>query len=102
LLELRRAGPPGLRPLALEARLLLAQHNVSRLLGRLAAQGLIERRPAPDDRRGQVITVTDAGRDLLARMWPVYGAAVERHVGARLGEAEAARLGDLLARLTGR
>ena len=35
LLELRRAGDDGLRPLEIEARLLLAQHNVSRLIERL-------------------------------------------------------------------
>lgn len=102
LLELRRAAPAGLRPLALESRLLLAQHNVSRLLARLAEQGLVERRPAPEDGRGQLVTVTDAGRELLARMWPVYAAAIERHVGGRLDGADASRLADLLARLAGR
>ncbi|MFY8105578.1 MAG: hypothetical protein ACOVKO_01590, partial [Elstera sp.] len=37
LLEVRRAEPDGLRPYEIEARLLLAQHNVSRLIDRVAA-----------------------------------------------------------------
>ena len=99
LLELRRAGPEGLRPVALEARLLLAQPNVSRLLARLEARGLVERRPVPEDGRGHAVTITDAGRSLQAAMWPIYAAAIERHVGRKLASADAAALADLLDRL---
>ncbi len=99
LLEVRRAAPDGLRPYEIEARLLLAQHNVSRLIDRVAAAGYAERRPCEDDGRGHRVHITDAGRDLLTRMWPVYGAAIQRHIGDKLG-AEAGELGDLLERLT--
>ena len=99
LLELRRAGPDGLRPVTLESRLLLAQPNVSRLLARLEAKGLVERRPVPLDGRGHAVTITAAGRTLQAAMWPVYAAAIERHVGRKLGGADAAALADLLDRL---
>src|SRR3954471_18848343 len=71
LLELRRAEGRGLRPLEIEGRLLLAQHNVSRLVDRLETAGLAVRRPASDDKRGQLITITEPGRELLRRMWPV-------------------------------
>jgi DNA-binding MarR family transcriptional regulator len=98
LLELRRADG-GLRPLELEERLLLAQHNVSRLIDRLEVAGLAARCPCSTDGRGQMVVVTEAGRDLLARMWPVYRAAIGRHVGARLSEAEADALASLLAKL---
>lgn len=102
LLELRREGEAGLRPVALQERLLLAQPNVSRLLDRLARAGLVRRRPCPDDRRGQLVAITPAGRELLARMWPVYRAAIQRHVGDRLtGDEEARLLGELLDRLVG-
>lgn len=99
LLELERASPEGLRPVALEARLLLAQPNVSRLLTRLEAKRLIERRPCPDDRRGQEVHITPAGQALRQAMWPVYSAAIERHVAGKLDDAEAERLADLLDRL---
>src|ERR1700742_3792265 len=39
LLELKRSETGALRPLELEKRLLLAQHNISRLIDRLEAQG---------------------------------------------------------------
>lgn len=99
LLELERASPEGLRPVLLEERLLLAQHNVSRLLARLEAKGLITRRPCPEDGRGQELGITPAGRELRAAMWPAYAAAIERHVGRKLSSAEATTLADLLRRL---
>jgi DNA-binding MarR family transcriptional regulator len=96
LLELKRAGG-SIRPQEMEARLLLAQHNVSRLVDRLAEAGLVERQPYAGDGRGQVVVLTAAGRDLQKRMWPAYGAAIERHVGAALGsDAEAEALWRLL------
>ena len=100
LLELRRADGDGLRPVEIETRLLLAQHNVSRLINRLAAGGLVERRPCVSDGRGQIVAITGAGRDLLRRMWPSYRAAIQRHVGAKLGGDENAEsLRRLLERL---
>ena len=95
LLELCRADG-ALRPSAFEGRLLLAQPNVSRLIDRLATAGLVERRSCDEDGRGQVVAITDAGRELRARMWPVYGAAIARHVGDKLGGEGAATLAALL------
>jgi DNA-binding MarR family transcriptional regulator len=101
LLELRRAGASGLRPLELEGHLLLAQHSISRLVDRLEAARYLERRPCPDDRRGQILVLTQAGRDLLTAMWPVYRGAIQRHVGAKLSsDADAEQLSQLLGRLT--
>jgi len=97
LLELSRHD--GLRPFEIETRVLLAQYNLSRLLDRLAAAGYVERRPCPDDKRGQIIVITPAGRDLQKRMWPSYRSAIARHVGARLSEADAETLGRLLEKL---
>jgi DNA-binding MarR family transcriptional regulator len=100
LLELKRAGGT-VRPQEIEAKLLLAQHNVSRLIDRLAEAGLVERRPVPDDARGQTIAITAAGRDLQKRMWAVYGPAIHKHVGMPLGDdREADALWKLLGRLT--
>ena len=99
LLELRRAGQEGLRPYELEAAMLLAQYNLSRLVDRLAAAGHLIRAPSPADGRGQVLTITDGGRALLEAMWPAYAAAIQRHVGARLAEPQAAMLAALLDRL---
>src|SRR5258705_551228 len=91
LLELMRKDA-ALRPFALEQELLLAQYNLSRLLDRLEKAGYIERRPCPDDGRGQIVAITASGRALIKRMWPTYRAAIGRHVGAKLSEDKAAPL----------
>lgn len=99
LLELRRAKE-GLRPLEIESRLLLAQHNVSRLLERMARAGYVERRPCAEDGRGQIVVATRVGHDLMRRMWPAYQAAIQRHVGAKLqSETDAQTLSRLLGHL---
>lgn len=100
VLELRRAGAEGLRPMEFEERLLLAQHNVSRLLDRMEKAGLIRREAHESDGRGQRIHATDAGLRLQQQMWPVYGASIERHLGARLdGDDDATALSALLGKL---
>ena len=98
LLELERGGP--LRPRDLQDRLLLAQCNLSRLLDRMEADGLIARERCSDDARCQWVRVTDAGRALRESMWPVYAGAIEEALGAKLGTAEAQKLAQLLSRLT--
>src|SRR5580700_9806522 len=75
LLELRRAGERGLRQLEIEGKLLLAQHNVSRLVDRLEKARLARRRPVAEDGRGQLVAISEKGRDLLAGMWPAYRTA---------------------------
>lgn len=100
LLELERAG--ALRPRDLQARLLLAQSNLSRLLDRMAAAGAVERRSCDDDGRGNLVLATDAGRALRRRMWPAYAGAIETAVGRKLDNEEAGMLANLLDRLVER
>jgi DNA-binding MarR family transcriptional regulator len=101
LLELSRAEDEGLRPFALEQKLLLRQYNLSRLLDRLETAGYVARAVCPEDGRGQIVAITAAGRALVKRMWPTYRTAIGRHVGAKLSEDEATRLAALLGKLTG-
>jgi DNA-binding MarR family transcriptional regulator len=99
LLALSRAEGGKLRPLALEKAMLLPQYATSRLIGRLEKAGLIARETCPDDGRGQMVAITPAGRALRSKMWEVYGAAIDRHVGAKLSNEEARRLSELLGKL---
>ena len=99
LVELERAGESGLRPFALEETLQLPQYGLSRLLARMEAAGLVLRGSCPGDGRGQMVALTEAGRDMRQRMWPVYAAAVQQAVGARLSPEEADGLAHLLGRL---
>lgn len=98
LLEVERM-PGGLRPKELEARLLLAQYNLSRLLDRMEREGLVERLPCAEDGRGQMVHPTEAGRRLRRRMWPTYAGAIRDAVAARLTDAEARQLAGLLGKL---
>src|SRR5687768_7589180 len=83
LWELEKAGEVGLRPFELERAMLFEQYNLSRLAERLAKAGLIERDACAEDRRGQVLKVSPAGRALRRRMWEVYSQAIEEAVGGR-------------------
>lgn len=99
LLELKR-GPEGrLTPREIEGALLFEQYNLSRLLDRMEAEGLVRRIPYPGDRRRQLVEITEEGRALQWRMWGVYGPAIDRFVGAKLTEKEAAQLAALLTKL---
>ena len=99
LLELSRAPRGELRPVELEKQMLMPQYSTSRLVDRLVESGLVERKTCPVDGRGQFATITPAGRNLQKRMWEAYAAAIERYVGSRLTNKEAAGLCDLLGKL---
>jgi len=96
LLELERAGG-SLRPFELEREMLLAQYNLSRLIDRLEKAGYVERCACANDRRGQVIAITTAGKTMRRRMWSVYGPAIQATVGDHLSPRQT----DLLATLLG-
>jgi DNA-binding MarR family transcriptional regulator len=102
LLELERAGG-SLRPFELEREMLLAQYNLSRLVDRMEEAGYVERRALKEDRRGQVIVITPAGKTLRRQMWSVYGPAIQAVIGDHLSpkqvDALSALLGVLIERL---
>ncbi len=66
LATLRRHGPSGgLTPTELMHSVLLSSGGMTARLDRLAAAGLVVRRPAPDDRRKVIIELTPRGRELI-------------------------------------
>lgn len=98
LLVIERAAD-GIRPFEIRERLLLPQYGTSRLLARLEAAGLVARGPARDDGRGQVVTITEEGRAVRSRMWPVYAGCLRTRVEERLSTEEREALAQLLERL---
>jgi DNA-binding MarR family transcriptional regulator len=96
LWELERSPDGARRPFELERGLLLAQYNLSRLIDRLHRAGYVDKLKCPEDGRGLVLVITEQGRALRKRMWPVYSAAIEKHIGSRLSEGEARTLSSLL------
>ena len=49
--------------------------------------------------RGQIVTITPSGRDIRARMWPIYSAALRTDVQEKPTDAEAEQLAELLGKL---
>ncbi|XHM78851.1 MarR family winged helix-turn-helix transcriptional regulator [Mesorhizobium sp. ANAO-SY3R2] len=97
--ELAEAGEGGLRPFQLTERILLQQYNVSRLLARLEANGLIEKLMVESDGRGQTVRITPAGREMRRRIWAVYGLAIASLFEDKLSEDEVGMLTAILGKL---
>ncbi len=99
LATLRRAGPPyRVRPTDLTSALMLTSSGTTKRLDRLEQAGLIAREPDPDDRRGTLIGLTSAGRELIDAVTEAH-LANERRLLAALTEAEQRSLADLLRSL---
>ena len=96
---IERSKQHALRPKELAAMLLFPRYGTSRLLDRLEGDGLIVREECPEDARGQLIKLTEAGRKLRARMWPAYGAAMREAIEDKLTPSEAKTLARLLTKL---
>ncbi len=79
-------------------RLACVKSNVTQLVDRLEADGLVSRELDSSDRRARLAVITDAGRDAYARGIAIQRAA-EREVLAGLTPADAAELERLLTRL---
>ena len=61
---------PGPRPMGeLAGRLSCDASNVTGLTDRLEARGLVERRPAPGDRRVKVLALTGEGQRVQRALW---------------------------------
>jgi DNA-binding MarR family transcriptional regulator len=67
LAQLQRE-PDGLRLGELSRRLMVTNGNVTGLVDKLVQEGFIQREPAPDDRRAQIVRMTKAGASLFAMM----------------------------------
>ena len=65
--------------------------------GLLEKAGLVVRAPSPDDERGVTVTLTDAGRALLANVFPGHIALVQELFLAPLSADDVATLARLLA-----
>jgi DNA-binding MarR family transcriptional regulator len=99
LAALRRSGEPyQLTPTALTRSMMVSSGGTTKRLDRLEAQGLIRRDPDPADRRGTLVTLTEAG---LAAIDTVATEHVqnEKRLLAPLARNERAALTQLLREL---
>lgn len=79
-------------------RLACVKSNVTQLVDRLEAEGLVTRSPDPEDKRSRLAIITDAGRRIHED-----GATIQRQVEeelfATLSVDDAARLSEIVAKL---
>lgn len=89
---------PDVRASELAEHIGVGRGTMSRQLGRIEQLGLIERRPDPDDSRGQLIRVTPEGARRVDAARVARRAYLESALGAWSGE-ERAQLAEQLHRL---
>lgn len=99
LWALERAGERRLRMRELADMTVISRSNITRLVDRLEAEGLVERQRAQDDRRGAFAAITAAGRALRRKMWPVYAAAIKELFEDHIADKEAAQMQSTLRRV---
>jgi len=76
LATLNEAPDQSLRQVEIAEEVLLSNSGLSRLIDRIEERGLVERVSCPSDRRAFFVCLTDAGREMLEQMWPVYARGI--------------------------
>jgi DNA-binding MarR family transcriptional regulator len=79
-------------------RLACVKSNVTQLVDRLEADGLVTRSPDPDDKRSRLAIITDAGRRIHEDGVRVQR-DVEERLFSRLSTDDSERLADIIAKL---
>lgn len=99
LFNLSRQPGRRLRIRDLNRHLLLTQPSVSRLVDRLATRGFVTKESDPDDGRGTLVALTDAGYESFRRAAVVHAESINRRVGTVLDRAELEQLIALTTKL---
>lgn len=99
IVTLRRSGAPyELNPTALYRESLLSSGAITNRIDRVEAEGLVKRRPDPNDRRGTLVRLTAKGRALADRAIKLHFEALAEAL-ADLDRKEQAQLALLLSKL---
>jgi DNA-binding MarR family transcriptional regulator len=94
-----RSGPPyRISPTVLARDAMITTSAVAQRLNKLERRGLIRRAPDPDDGRGTVIALTEAGRETIEETLPAH-LETEQAILSTLSSAERDQLAMLLQRL---
>lgn len=99
LATLRRSGAPFmLTPTALYEAAMVSSGGMTNRLDRLEKAGLIERRRNPADRRGVLVVLTDAGKQIIDQVIPLH-VQNEMRILSALTTEEQRMLNQLLQKL---
>lgn len=99
LMHLSEAPGRRMRMSELAAACDLSLSGVTRIVGRLERQGLVDRVRCAEDARGWNAVLTDAGLARLEKAWPTHLASVRRHVFDHLHDIDLAQLASALQRI---
>ena len=99
LAALRRAGAPfELTPTELARHLMMTSGGMTAAIDRLERKGFAVRVPNPADRRGSLVRLTDAGREVIDEAMTQH-VHTEQGLVATLDEREQVQLRNLLRKL---
>ena len=90
-------APNGMTLGELSQRMMVSNGNVTGLAERLVEQGLLDRRPSPNDRRAQIVSLTAEGRRAFRAMARTHEDWIAE-IFAGLGHDDVEKLMDLLAK----
>src|SRR4051794_38145815 len=99
LVQLDEAEEGRLRMSHLADAVVLSRSGLTRLVTRLAEQGLIERVECKNDARGSFAAITDKGRERLGEARRTHRAGVRRRFLDKLGERDQRALAKIWGRL---
>lgn len=94
-------GENGLRMTDLAQSIVLSKSGLTSLVDRMEKDGLVERRPDPDDRRATRIVLTDEGEKRFAEVSAKHRETVHRIFTSKVTAEEAAVILDVLERVLG-
>lgn len=96
---LKGSSPKPLSPQDIKTVMIHKKSDLTRMLDRLVAKDLIDRKICPSNRRKMDITITTEGIQLLEKLNPLVKAATEDKIAKNLSEKEAATANELIDRL---
>ena len=99
LLMLSQADDQMLRPSELAEILPITRSGVTRLIDRLEADGIVERRSCATDGRGRVVGLTQAGQEVFRRAGRLHLRGLDHHIGSHLTVDEMTELRRLATKL---
>ncbi|MGW0583595.1 MarR family winged helix-turn-helix transcriptional regulator [Streptomyces sp. NPDC002920] len=99
LAQLTEAPAQSLRMTDLADGVVYSRSGLTYQADRLEQNGLIIRTPSPDDERSVTVTITEAGREALARVLPGHIDLVARELFGPLDEEDVTAMADVLTRV---
>ncbi len=99
LWALEQAPQQRLRMHELAEATVITRSNITRLVDRLEADGLLKRDHNCEDRRGAYAVLTPEGRKRRQEIWHVYGKAIAAHFERHVTGTEARAMEEALDRI---